>query len=91
MNGPPNIFVVAGIVKAAGIKPTIILHKDPFIEGKYIATFEGIDTDEIVNGYTYDELLSIRNTITEALTGIDVKETVWEYNKNYPKYTHHDV
>jgi hypothetical protein len=86
----PNVFIATAVVKAAGIKPTISLHKDPFNEGKYIATFEGVDTDEIVNGYSYDELLSIRNAINEALTAIDVKETVWEFNKNFPKFTNYD-
>lgn len=87
----PNTFIATGVVKVAGIKPTITLHRDPFNYGKYIATFEGMDTDEIVNGYSYDELLSIRNTITEALTAIDVKETVWEFNRQNPKYTHYDT
>jgi hypothetical protein len=41
----------------------------------------------MVNGYSYDELVSIRNAISEALTDIDVKESVAEYNKQNPKYT----
>ena len=86
----PNVFIATAVAKAAGIKPTISLHKDPFHEGKYIATIEGTDTDEIVNGYTYDELLSIRNAINEALTAIDVKETVWEFNRDFPKFTSYD-
>jgi hypothetical protein len=41
----------------------------------------------MIDGYSYDELLCIRNTISEALTDMDVKETVLEYNKNNPKFT----
>lgn len=87
----PNVFIATAVTNIAGNKPTITLHKDPLNDGKYIATVEGVNTDEIVNGYTYDELLSIRNTINEALTAIDVKETVWEFNRDFPKYTNYDT
>ena len=86
----PNVFTANGVVKTEGTKPTITLHKDPFNEGKYIATFEGIECDEIVNGYTYDELLSIRNAINDALTAIDVKETVHQFNQSHKNYTQYD-
>ena len=87
----PNVFTATGVINTEGIKPTITLHKDPFNEGKWIATFEGIECEEMINGYTYDELLSIRGVITDALAAIEVKETIWEFNNNNPKYTHYDI
>jgi len=86
----PNVFIATGVVKTEGIRPTITLHKDPFNEGQWIATFEGIECEEMVNGYTYDELLSIRNAINEALTAIDVKETVHQFNQDFKKHTYYD-
>ena len=87
----PNVFIAIAVTNMSGTKPTITLHKDPLNDGKYIATIEGVNTDEIVDGYSYDELLSIRNTINEALTAIDVKETVWEFNRDFPKFTNYDT
>ena len=87
----PNVFIATAVNNLTGSKPKITLHKDPLNEGKYIATLEGFNTDEIVDGYTYDELLSIRNAINEALTAIDVKETVWEFNRDFPKFTNYDT
>ena len=86
----PNVFIATVVNNVTGTKPTISLHKDPLNEGKYIATIEGVNTDELVDGYRYDELLSIRNAINEALTAIDVKETVWEFNRDFPKFTNYD-
>ena len=65
-------------------KPNITVLGDPLNSGKYIACFANTDCDELVNGYSYDELLSIRNAINEALTDIDVRESVAEYNSKHP-------
>ena len=87
----PNVFIANGVKRMEDFrKPTITIHKDPFNEGKYLATFEATDCDEMVNGYTYDELLSIRNAINDALTAIDVKETVHQFNQSHKKYTQYD-
>ena len=81
-------FIAHGVRRYDDIrKPTITVYADPLNSGKYIACFEATDCDEMVNGYSYDELVSIRNAISEALTDIDVKESVAEYNKQNPKYT----
>ena len=65
-------------------KPNVTVFSDPLNPGKYIACFNNMDCDELVNGYNYDELLSIRNAINEALTNIDVCESVAEYNSRNP-------
>jgi hypothetical protein len=81
-------FIAHGVRRYDDVrKPTITVYSDPLNSGKYIACFEATDCDEMVNGYSYDELVSIRNAISEALTDIDVKESVAEYNKQNPKYT----
>ena len=67
-------------------KPTITVYPDPLNSGKYVACFQGTDCDELVNGYSYDELLSIRNALNDALTDIDVRESVAELNKKDPRY-----
>jgi len=66
------------------LKPSISVLSDPLNPGKFIACFSNTDCGESVNGYSYDELLSIRNAINEALTDIDVRETVEEYNSRNP-------
>jgi hypothetical protein len=87
----PNVFIATAVNRVDDHrKPTITIHKNPLQEGKYIATFESTDCDEIVNGYSYDELLSIRNAINEALTAIDVKETVHQFNQDFKKHTYYD-
>jgi len=81
-------FIATGVNRYEDVrKPSITVYPDPLNAGKYIACFEATDCDEMINGYSYDELLSIRNAISEALTDIDVKETVAEYNRQNPKYT----
>jgi len=87
----PNVFIATAVNRVDNSrKPTITVHKNPLEDGKYIATFESTDSDEIINGYSYDELLSIRNAINEALTSIDVKETVHQFNQDFKKYTQYD-
>ena len=66
------------------LKPSISVISDPLNPGKYIASFTNTDCNETVDGYGYDELLSIRNAINEALTDIDVRESVAEYNLRNP-------
>ena len=66
------------------LKPSISVLSDPLNPGKFIACFTNTDCGESVNGYSYDELLSIRNAINEALTDIDVRESVAEYNTRNP-------
>ena len=66
-------------------KPNITVLGDPLNPRKYIACFANTDCEELVNGYSYDELLSIRNAINEALTDIDVRESVAEYNSRNPE------
>ena len=81
-------FIATGVNRYEDVrKPSITVYPDPLNVGKYIACFEATDCDEMINGYSYDELLSIRNAISEALTDMDVKETVAEYNRQNPKYT----
>ena len=81
-------FIATGVNRYEDVrKPSITVYPDPLNAGKYIACFEATDCDEMINGYSYDELLSIRNAISEALTDMDVKETVSEYNRQNPKYT----
>jgi hypothetical protein len=83
-----NIFVATGVNRLDDVrKPMITVFSDPLNPGKFLACFQATDCDEMIDGYSYDELLSIRNTISEALTDMDVKETVLEYNKNNPKFT----
>jgi hypothetical protein len=76
-------FIINGVVNS-GQKPAITMYPDPVKPATYLACFSGIDCDEMINGYTYDELLSIRNTINEVLTDIDVRETVAELNTRDP-------
>lgn len=84
-------FIATGVNRYEDVrKPSITVYPDPLNAGKYIACFEATDCDEMINGYSYDELLSIRNAISEALTDMDVKETVAEYNRKDPKYTSYD-
>ncbi len=83
-----NVFIATGVNRLDDVrKPTITVYPDPLNAGKFLACFQATDCDEMIDGYSYDELLSIRNTISEALTDMDVKETVLEYNKNNPKFT----
>ena len=83
-----NVFVATGVNRLDDVrKPTITVFPDPLNPGKFLACFQATDCDEMIDGYSYDELLSIRNAISEALTDMDVKETVLEYNKNNPKFT----
>jgi hypothetical protein len=44
-----------------------------------------MNTEEAIDGYTYSELVSIRNMINEVLNHIDVQESIAEYNINFPK------
>lgn len=82
-----KVFIVNGVHReTTGRKPSITVYPHPINEGKYIACFESTDCDELINGYSYDELLSIRNTINDALTDIDVRESVAELNKKDPRY-----
>lgn len=65
-------------------KPSITVLSDPLNPGKYIGCFNNTDCAESMDGYSYDELLSIRNIINDALTDIDVRESVAEYNTRNP-------
>jgi hypothetical protein len=79
-------FVAHGVnTFGANNKPSVTVLSDPLNPGKYIACFNNTDCGEFVNGYNYDELLSIRNVINEALTDIDVRESVAELNKQDPR------
>jgi UDP-N-acetylglucosamine enolpyruvyl transferase len=83
-----NVFIATGVNRLDDVrKPTITVFPDPLNAGKFLACFQATDCDEMIDGYSYDELLSIRNAISDALTDMDVKETVLEYNKNNPKFT----
>jgi hypothetical protein len=80
-------FIANGVHRYSdGKKPTVTVYPDPLNLGKYVACFQSTDCDEMVNGYNYDELLSIRNAINEALTDIDVRESVAELNSKDPGY-----
>ena len=79
-------FIATSVIRSDDTKkPTITVLSDPFTPGKYIACFSNTDCEELVNGYNYDELLSIRNAINDALTDIDVRESVAELNKYDPR------
>jgi hypothetical protein len=78
-------FIANGVQSFDGIKPAITVLSDPLNPGKYIACFNNTDCGETINGYSYDELLSIRNAINDALTDIDVRESVAELNKFDPR------
>ena len=78
-------FTAHGVNSSEINKPRITVFADPTGVNGYIAAIENTDCGEIVNGYSYDELLSIRNAINEALTDIDVRESVAELNKFDPR------
>jgi len=78
-------FIAHGVINSQIEKPRITVFSDPTGVNSYIASIENMDCGEMVNGYSYDELLSIRNTINEALTDIDVRESVAELNKFDPR------
>jgi hypothetical protein len=78
-------FVANGVQTFDGAKPSITVLSDPLNPGKYVACFSNTDCVEQVNGYSYDELLSIRNALNDALTDIDVRESVAELNKHDPR------
>jgi hypothetical protein len=67
-----------------GNKPAVTVFSDPMNPGKWIGCVENTDCSESINGYSYDELLSIRNALTDALNEIDVRETVAEFNSKNP-------
>lgn len=77
-------FIANGVSGIEMNKPRISVFADPTKSNGYIACIENTDCGEMINGYTYDELLSIRNAINEALTDIDVRESVAELNKFDP-------
>ena len=80
-------FIATSVIRSDDTKkPTITVLSDPLNSGKYIACFSNTDCEELVNGYNYDELLSIRNAINDALTDIDVRESVAELNSKDPGY-----
>lgn len=78
-------FVANGVNDMQINKPRISVFADPIKPNGYIACIENTDCDEMINGYNYDELLSIRNAINDALTDIDVRESVAELNKHDPR------
>jgi hypothetical protein len=78
-------FVANGVQSFDGTKPSITVLSDPLNPGKYLACFSNTDCGELANGYSYDELLSIRNALNDALTDIDVRESVAELNKFDPR------
>ena len=65
-------------------KPVIRVYRDPHCSGAMLGAFDNMNTDEAIDGYTYSELVSIRNTLNEVLNHIDVQETIAEYNINFP-------
>lgn len=80
-------FIATGVRRYEDVrKPAVTVYADPLNAGKFIACFTATDCDEMIDGYSYDELLSIRNAINEALTDIDVRESVAELNKKDPRY-----
>jgi hypothetical protein len=78
-------FIANSVQRFDGNKPSVTVVPDPVGEGRYIACFENTDCGELINGYSYDELLSIRNIINDALTDIDVRESVAELNRKDPR------
>lgn len=80
-------FIATGVRRFDDVrKPAVTVYPDPLNAGKYIACFSSTDCDEMIDGYSYDELLSIRNAINDALTDIDVCESVSDLNKKDPGY-----
>jgi len=86
-----NIFVIQNIRFSDGSSPTIQLFKDPDSK-KYLASFFNFDVDEIVDGYNYHEILSIRNLLTEILNEIDTREVIdsINYGDNYESHQQED-
>jgi hypothetical protein len=78
-------FFANGVFRYDEKKPSVTVFPNPTLSTGYVACLENVDCGEFINGYTYDELLSIRNAINEALTDIDVRETVEELNKRDPR------
>ena len=66
-------------------KPVIRVYRDPHCSGAMLAAFDNMNTDEAIDGYTYSELVSIRNMLNEVLNHIDVQETIREYNLSNPR------
>lgn len=66
-------------------KPVIKVYRDPHCSGAMLAAFDNMNTEEAIDGYTYSELVSIRNILNEVLDHIDVQESIAEYNINFPK------
>ena len=78
-------FIVDGISAVTHErKPVIRVYRDPHCSGAMLAAFDNMNTDEAIDGYTYSELVSIRNMLNEVLNHIDVQETIAEYNVKFP-------
>ena len=82
-----NTFVVSGVRNADGSSPIVDLIRHP-ITKSYIANFRNFNTDELIDGYDYHEILSIRNMLTQILNEIDTREVIDELN-NASKYDPH--
>lgn len=77
MNIMNNTFVVSSVRNADGTSPIIDLIRHP-ISKHYIACFMNFNTEEVINGYDYHEILSIRNMLTQILNEIDTREVIDE-------------
>ena len=79
-------FTVDGVSAVTHeLKPVIKVYRDPHCSGAMLASVDNMNTEEAIDGYTYSELVSIRNTLNEVLNHIDVQETIAEYNVGFPK------
>lgn len=80
-------FIVDGVSAVTHQKkPTVRVYRDPHCSGAMIAAFDNMNTEEAIDGYTYSELVSIRNTLNEVLNHIDVQETIREYKLSNPRH-----
>ena len=72
-----NVFVVSGVRNADGSSPIVDLVRHPITKA-HIGCFRNFNTDEIIDGYDYHEILSIRNMLTQILNEIDTREVIDE-------------
>ena len=82
-----NTFVVSGVKSVNGSSPIIDIVRDP-ISKKHIGCFRNFNTEEIIDGYDYNEILSIRNMLTQILNEIDTREVIDEFNNASKYYPH---
>lgn len=82
-----NKFVVSSVKNSDGTSPIIDLVRHP-ITKHHIGCFRNFNTEEIIDGYSYHEILSIRNMLTQILNEIDTREVIDELSNASYDYPH---